>query len=115
MMRHSDLMFNVAAAINAHDFSPHDVHLLVNPMFHCTALYSSLPTAAYQKAPVVIVSTTEPEELMDVVQRERITTFLSVPSVFQQHPHAEKSAPITTVVAARDGLCRFPHAGGRRA
>ena len=84
MMRHSDLMFNVAAAINAHDFSPLDVHLLVNPMFHCTALYSSLPTAAYQKAPVVIVSTSAPEELLNVVQHERISTFLSVPSVFQQ-------------------------------
>lgn len=83
-MRHSDLMFNVTAAINAHDFNAQDVHLLVNPMFHCTALYSSLPTAAYQKTPVVIVSTTEPESLMDVVARERITTFLSVPSVFQK-------------------------------
>ncbi|MHB9026185.1 MAG: AMP-binding protein [Armatimonadota bacterium] len=84
MMRHADLMFNVAAAINAHSFSPADIHLLVNPMFHCTALYSSLPTAAYQKAPVIIVPTTDPEVLMDVVQRERITTFLSIPSVFQK-------------------------------
>lgn len=83
MMRHCDLMFNVAAAINAHDFSPNDVHLLVNPMFHCTALYSSLPTAAYQKAPVVIVGATDPALLMETVQRERITTFLSVPTVFQ--------------------------------
>ncbi len=61
-----------------------DVHLLVNPMFHCTALYSSLPTAAYQKTPVVIVSSSAAEELLQVVQRERISTFLSVPSVFQQ-------------------------------
>ncbi|HEY3416459.1 MAG TPA: class I adenylate-forming enzyme family protein, partial [Armatimonadota bacterium] len=84
MMRHADLMFNVAAAINAHDFSTTDVHLLVNPMFHCTALYSSLPTAAYQKTPVIILPTTAPEELMAVVERERITTFLSIPSVFQK-------------------------------
>ena len=84
MMRHTDLMFNVCAAINAHGFSPDDVHLLVNPMFHCTALYSSLPTAAYQKAPVVIVSTTAPDKLMEVVEQQRITTFLSVPAVFQR-------------------------------
>jgi acyl-CoA synthetase (AMP-forming)/AMP-acid ligase II/lysophospholipase L1-like esterase len=38
VMRHSDLLFNVMAAINAHQFAPSDVHLLVNPMFHCTAL-----------------------------------------------------------------------------
>lgn len=83
MMRHSDLMFNVAAAINAHGFSPDDVHLLVNPMFHCTALYSSLPTAAYQQAPVIITASSDPETLLALVERERITTFLSVPSVFQ--------------------------------
>ena len=84
MMRHSDLMFNVAAAINAHGFSPNDVHLLVNPMFHCTALYSSLPAAAYQKSPVVIVASTAADDLLDVVQRERITTFLSIPTIFQK-------------------------------
>jgi fatty-acyl-CoA synthase len=84
MMRHSDLMFNVCAAINAHSFNPSDIHLLVNPMFHCTALYSSLTTAAYQKAPIVIVSTTDPAPLLETVQRERITTFLSVPAVFQK-------------------------------
>lgn len=123
MMRHADLMFNVAAAINAHDFSPHDVHLLVNPMFHCTALYSSLPTAAYQKAPVVIVGTTVPEELLATVQRERITTFLSVPSVFQTIlalptvgeydtsslrvlAYAGSPMPVTTIRRLRE---RFPH------
>ncbi|HEY3379029.1 MAG TPA: AMP-binding protein [Armatimonadota bacterium] len=84
MMRHSDLLFNVAAAINAHSFSPDDVHLLVNPMFHCTALYSSLPTAAYQKAPLIITASSDPEALMTLVQQERITTFLSVPTVFQK-------------------------------
>jgi len=84
MMRHCDLMFNVTAAINAHGFGPDDVHLLVNPMFHCTALYSSLPAAAYQKASVVIMATTAPGQLMDVVRRERVTTFLSIPTVFQR-------------------------------
>ena len=84
MMRHSDLMFNVTATINAQGFHSGDVHLLVNPMFHCTALYSSLPAAAYHKTPVIITSTTAPDALMGLVQKERITTFLSVPSVFQK-------------------------------
>jgi acyl-CoA synthetase (AMP-forming)/AMP-acid ligase II/lysophospholipase L1-like esterase len=84
VMRHVDLMFNVMTTINAHQFCRSDVHLLVNPMFHCTALYSSLPTAAYTRTPVVIATPTDPARLMDLVARERITTFLSIPSVFQQ-------------------------------
>ena len=96
MMRHRDLMFNVAAAINAHDFSPNDIHLLVNPMFHCTALYSSLPTAAYQKSPVIITAESEAETLLALVETERITTFLSVPSVFQKILHLRDRARYDT-------------------
>ncbi len=84
VMRHCDLMFNVMTTINAHQFSVRDVHLVVNPMFHCTALYSSLSTAAYTKTPVIISAATDPATLLGLVVRERITTFLSVPTIFQR-------------------------------
>ncbi len=84
MMRHCDLVFNVMTTINAHQFRPSDVHLVVNPMFHCTALYSSLPAAACQKSTCVITAETSPERLMKLVDKERITTFLSIPTIFQR-------------------------------
>lgn len=84
VMRHCDLIFNVMTTINAQRFVPGDVHLLVNPMFHCTALYSSLPTAAYQKSPVIITADTTPDGLMALIARHRITTFLTVPSILQR-------------------------------
>jgi acyl-CoA synthetase (AMP-forming)/AMP-acid ligase II/lysophospholipase L1-like esterase len=84
VMRHSDLMFNVVAAINAHGFCNADVHLLTSPMFHCGPFYTSLPTAAYTKTPVILASPTRPDELMAVIERERVTTFMSAPAVFQQ-------------------------------
>ena len=84
VMRHSDLIFNVMTTVNAQGFSPADVHLLVNPMFHCTALYSSLPAAAYQKTPVIITADTTPDGLLRLIEKERITTFLTVPSVLQR-------------------------------
>jgi acyl-CoA synthetase (AMP-forming)/AMP-acid ligase II len=96
VMRHRDLMFNVMTAINAHQFNVRDVHLLVNPMFHCTALYSSLPTAAYTRTPVVITAATDAAPLMDLVRRESVTTFLSVPPLFQRIaalPEAAGAAP----------------------
>jgi len=70
--------------INAQGFAPFDVHLLVNPMFHCTALYSSLPAAAYQKSTIVITAETQPDKLLALVQQEKITTFLTVPSILQR-------------------------------
>ncbi len=83
IMRHQDLLFNVMTTINAHQFSPSDVHLLINPMFHCTPLYSMLPAAAYQKAALAITAESAPAKLMETVERERVTTFLSTPYVFQ--------------------------------
>ncbi len=84
VMRHCDLMFNVATAINAHDFCSTDVHLVTSPMFHCGPFYTSLPTAAHTKTPVVLAAPTRPDELLRLVERERITTFMSAPSVFRQ-------------------------------
>ena len=96
VMRHCDLMFNVMTTINAHQFSVRDVHLLINPMFHCTALYSSLSTAAYTKTPVIITASADAEHLLSLVARERITTFLSVPTVFQRLLDVKKSSRFGT-------------------
>jgi acyl-CoA synthetase (AMP-forming)/AMP-acid ligase II/lysophospholipase L1-like esterase len=84
VMRHADLVFNVMTTISAQGFTEEDVHILVNPMFHCTALYSSLPAAAYQKTPVIITADTSPDGLLRLIERERATTFLTVPSVLQR-------------------------------
>lgn len=84
VMRHSDLMFNVMTTINAQKFAQGEVHLIVNPMFHATALYSSLPVGAYQKSPVVITADTSADGLMALIQKERCTTFLTVPSILQR-------------------------------
>ncbi len=84
VMRHCDLLFNAMTTITAHQFCPDDVHLICNPMFHCTALYSSLPTSAYTRACCVITAATSADQLMQLVHDEKITTFLSIPSIFQR-------------------------------
>ncbi|MBN4074037.1 AMP-binding protein [bacterium AH-315-E10] len=84
IMRHVDLMFNVMTTINAHQFCPSDVHLVINPMFHCTALYSSLPTAAYQKSVCVISSESNAEGILRLIEKHKITTLLSIPTIFQR-------------------------------
>lgn len=81
VMGQSDLLFNLTAAANAHKFNRDDVRLLINPMFHCTALYSTLPSTAATKATVVIQSATDPGAILDTVAQEGITTILTIPTV----------------------------------
>ena len=84
VMRHCDLEFNATTTILGQGFREDDVHLLVNPMFHCTALYSSLPSAARQGSSVIITAETQPEALLRLIQEEHITTCLTVPSILQR-------------------------------
>lgn len=82
MMKHGDILFNLKNAIMTHSFRHEDVHMLVVPMFHCTALYSMLPSNAYLGNTVVIAPKPDIGELVELIQKHRITTFIGVPTLF---------------------------------
>ncbi len=82
MVRHADLLFNIRTAIAAHDFTGYDVHLLVAPMFHCTALYSMLPSSALLGSRIVIAPAPDLNDIVDLIEAHRCTTLFSVPTLF---------------------------------
>jgi len=82
VMTHGDIIFNVKNSIIAHSMRHEDVHLLVVPMFHCTALYSMLPGSAYLGSTIVIAPRSDIRELLTLIERHRITTFIGVPTLF---------------------------------
>ncbi|MBI2192144.1 MAG: AMP-binding protein [Planctomycetes bacterium] len=82
MMRHGDLLFNNKLAIYAHGLRHEDVHMLVVPMFHATALYSLLPTSALLGSTIVLSPKTDIRYLVELIQTHRITTFFGVPTLF---------------------------------
>ena len=82
MVTHSNILFNIRMAIIAHSWRHEDVHLLVVPMFHATALYSMLPASAYLGSTVVIAPRPEIPEIVELIERHRCTTFFGVPTLF---------------------------------
>jgi len=82
VMRNCDLLFNVKCAIIAQSFRHEDIHLLVVPMFHATALYSMLPSCAYLGSTVVITPESNVRELAKLIAQHRVTTFFGVPTMF---------------------------------
>lgn len=82
MMRHCDLRFNVKNCLVAHGFRHEDVHMLALPMFHCTALYSLLPSSAYLGSTLAIAPRPDRTELLDLMESARVTTFLGPPTLF---------------------------------
>ncbi len=83
VMRHRDVLFNLDVATRAHGLEPDDVHLLVLPIFHPTALYSLLPAAASRGASVAFVRRSEIPAALTCVERERATTLFGVPTLLQ--------------------------------
>ncbi|MFO8082659.1 MAG: class I adenylate-forming enzyme family protein [Armatimonadota bacterium] len=82
MMRHRDLLFNVKNCLLAHSFRHEDVHMLALPMFHCTALYSLLPSAAYLGSTLAIAPRPDRDELLALIESAGVTTFLGPPTLF---------------------------------
>ena len=83
MMRHSDLLFNIKNTVIPFSWRHEDVNLLLSPLFHVVALYSIVPSSVYLGATVVIAPRPDPREVVDLIERERVTNFLSVPTFHQ--------------------------------
>jgi acyl-CoA synthetase (AMP-forming)/AMP-acid ligase II len=82
MIDHGNVLFNIRMCLVSHSWRHEDVHLLVVPMFHCTALYSMLPSSAYLGSTIVIAPRPSVRELAELIQQHGVTTFISVPTLF---------------------------------
>ena len=83
IMNHGNILYNVLNCLVAHSFRHEDVHLLVVPMFHCTPLYSLLPSSAYLGSTIVIAPRpNQMSEIAQLVATHRVTTFIGVPTMF---------------------------------
>lgn len=82
IMRHADLLFNIKNTVIPFGWRHEDRHLLLVPLFHATGLYSVVPSSCYLGSTVVVAPRPDPREVIDLIERERVTTFLSVPTFF---------------------------------
>ena len=82
LITHGNLLYNIKNTIIPHGFRHEDVHMLVVPLFHCTGLNSIITTSAYLGSTVVIVPYPNVKELVSLIERHRVTTFLGVPTLF---------------------------------
>ncbi|MBI2298296.1 MAG: acyl--CoA ligase, partial [Armatimonadetes bacterium] len=80
IMRHVDLLFNIKNTVIPFGWRHEDTHLLLVPLFHATGLYSIVPSSCYLGSTVVVAPRPDPREVIELIARERVTTFLSVPT-----------------------------------
>ena len=98
MMRHADLLFNIKNTVIPFSWRHEDINLLLVPLFHVVGLYSVVPSSVYLGATVVVAPRPDPREVVAIIERERVTNFLSAPTFH----HMVAALPD---IAARDLSC----------
>ena len=82
IMRHCDLLFNIHNTVIPFSWRHEDRNLLLVPLFHATGLYSVVPSSVYLGATVVVAPRSDAREVVDLIEAERVTNFLSVPTFY---------------------------------
>jgi fatty-acyl-CoA synthase len=82
ILSHENVIWNTINMLQARHDRPEDVALIVGPLFHVAALNSHYTSRLALGATVVIMEKFDPEHLLDLVQREKITVVSGTPTMF---------------------------------
>ncbi|WP_233258468.1 long-chain fatty acid--CoA ligase [[Phormidium] sp. ETS-05] len=81
-LSHGNVMSNLYSLLHCYGIKPEDRLLLFLPLFHCFGQNAVLNPALAAGATVVLVRRFKPEEVLETIQKERITMFFGVPTVY---------------------------------
>jgi fatty-acyl-CoA synthase len=109
MISHRQVCWNVLNTV-IHDLAHDDIYLCVFPLFHAGGLF------AYCSSQVVFGNTTvltrqfDPVQVLDVIQREGVTVFAAVPTMYQMLTQASnwESADMSSLRFCTSGGAPLP-------
>ncbi|TNE90998.1 MAG: hypothetical protein EP330_06945 [Deltaproteobacteria bacterium] len=104
LLSHQQLHWNALNTILACDLSPEDATLTFTPMFHTGGLNSLSTPLLHRGGRVVITKGVDVPQALQLIEQERITLLMGVPTIFQMMAdHADfANADLSSV---RDALC----------
>ncbi|QBI55300.1 long-chain-fatty-acid--CoA ligase [Streptomonospora litoralis] len=81
-LTHMNLLFNAVASDSLFDRSEHDVYLTVLPLFHIFGQTTMMNCGLYRHATLVLQARFEPEEALSLMEKEGVTVFAGVPTMY---------------------------------
>jgi fatty-acyl-CoA synthase len=79
---HRMICWNVLNTV-IHDLTHRDVYLNVFPLFHAGGLFAYLSSQIILGGTTILVRQFDPEQVLDLIERERVTIFAAVPTMYQ--------------------------------
>ena len=82
MLSHANLYLNAVATANHLPLGPDDVALAVLPLFHISGMTAAMNAPVFAGSRVVLLPRFEAETVMKTIQKERVTSFCGVPTMY---------------------------------
>jgi fatty-acyl-CoA synthase len=106
---HRMISWNVLNTI-IHDLHHGDIYLNVYPMFHAGGLFAYMSSQVVLGNPTILVREFSPERVLELIERERVTVFAGVPTMFQMMTQADNwsSADLSSLRFCTSGGAPLP-------
>ena len=83
LLTHGNITWNCINTIVDMDINRNDVALMISPLFHVASLDMGLLPMLLKGATVVLEAKFDPARVLDLIQKQKVTTLNGVPTTFQ--------------------------------
>ncbi len=87
MISHRMICWNVLNTVT-HDITHGDVYLCVFPLFHAGGLFTYITSQVVFGNTTILTRQFDPAQVLDLIERERVTVFAGVPTMYQMMTQA---------------------------
>ncbi|KXA96289.1 hypothetical protein AKJ37_05620 [candidate division MSBL1 archaeon SCGC-AAA259I09] len=90
VLTHSNVTFHTLSMIKNTDMTAKDTTLTVLPLFHTGGLNLFTTPTIYQGGTLVLQRKFDPEETLEIIERENISIVFAVPAIFRELAYSSK-------------------------
>ena len=109
MISHRQICWNVLNTVT-HDVTHNDTYLCVFPLFHTGGLFTYMSSQVVFGNTSILVRQFVPEQVLELLERERVTIFAAVPTMYQMMTQAPnwESADLSSLRFCTSGGAPLP-------
>jgi long-chain acyl-CoA synthetase len=107
-LTHANLRRNVATVVEMVRLTPDDVILGALPLFHAFGQTAGLNATVAAGACLTLIPRFSPTKALDIVERDRVTVFEGVPTMFAAILHSDKRPDTTSLRLCVSGGAAMP-------
>jgi fatty-acyl-CoA synthase len=109
MISHRQVCWNVLNTV-IHDLTHDDVYLCVFPLFHAGGLFAYMSSQVVFGNTSILTRQFDPAQVLDLIQREKVTVFAGVPTMYQMMTQAPNwaSADLSSLRFCTSGGAPLP-------